>query len=125
MYTGADLTYYDAESAAALIHPALRAINAGAITGVPDNSVIDTSNHPQLQTWLADYKNGTMTLGLFNLDDDPRAMRWHTIGFEKFSAVDVWSGQNFECSQCEASGETGELQLAPHACLLLRLTMHT
>ena len=82
-----------------------------------------------MQTWLTDYRNGTVILSLFNLDDAPRAMRWSSpasAGGERrgFTARDVWSGLPYPGAdgKCGRGGATGEIQLEPHGCLLLRLT---
>eukprot|EP01048_Picozoa_sp_COSAG05_P012153 COSAG05_NODE_1197_length_5557_cov_6.456761_3_plen_472_part_00 len=122
IYTGVDLTLLNPKGAgfAMLTHPALAAINLHPITAAPDNSVINASTHALLQTWRTDYGNGTQLLALFNLDDTPRSMRWFAPDRKAFSAMDVWSGAPHPCPLC-ATGATGELNLAPHASLLLRL----
>ena len=109
-----------------LTHPTLRAINTHPITAAPDNSAINASTHPDLQTWLTDYRNGTVLLSLFNLDDSPRAMRWYAPQRRPFTAREVWSGAEFPlgCAGCGVEGRTGELQLEPHSSLLLWLDMH-
>ena len=105
-----------------LTHPALAAINLHPITAVPDNSAINMTTHPLLQTWLTDYANGTAILSLFNLDDDERAMRWAAPGLRPFTAVEVWSGAPYYGDgKCGVGGHTGELALPAHGSLMLRL----
>jgi len=137
IFTGADLTLLDPLHANGgshdiLVHPALTAINQHPTTAAPDNSAINMSAHPLLQTWVADYGNSTAILGLFNLDDAPRTMRWASpVGSggarRGFAASDVWSGLPYHGvdGKCGVGGTTGEIQLEPHDSLLLRLAYET
>lgn len=128
MYTGADLTLLDTDGLGVklLTHPGLRAINAESVTAVPDNSVINASAHPLLQTWRTDYGNGTMLLALFNLDDQSRNMRWYAPQRRPFRAAAVLQhvqrGKPYSCESCSREGATGEIVLPAHASLLLRLS---
>jgi alpha-galactosidase len=121
MYTGVDLTLVSAadEAFQLLTNPVLRALNAASVTATPDNSTIDMTTHPSLQTWRTDFGNGTIFLGFFNLDSMTRNMRWSAPQRQPFTAKDALHERQLPCSRC--AGQTGELVLKPHESLLLRL----
>ena len=120
-YTGVDLEKLDPHETDVLVSPLLRAINAHPITAslVPSRGEMKGQDE-EVQTWLTDYQNGTLILGLFNLADSNRTTSW--THRNPFSAFDIWANKPFECAECAKHGHTGVLMMSPHSTLLLRVT---
>ncbi|WP_432131910.1 alpha-galactosidase D [Streptomyces tendae] len=92
LYTGDDLTRLDSYGLRLLTNREVIAINQGDTP--PARPV--TPSDPQ-QVWAARNPDGTYTVALFNLADEPAAVTadWSTLGFTgKASVRDVWNHEN-------------------------------
>ncbi|MGQ4421722.1 CBM35 domain-containing protein [Streptomyces violaceoruber] len=92
LYTGDDLTRLDSYGLRLLTNREVIAINQGDTP--PARPV--TPSDPQ-QVWAARNPDGTYTVALLNLADEPAAVTadWSTLGFTgKASVRDVWNHEN-------------------------------
>jgi hypothetical protein len=119
MYSGDDLTKLDPLGLELLTNDEVIAVQQSGNVA----ALVREEKAAHTQVWAAKNEDGSVTVALFNLDNASQAVtaKWQDLGLAGPAKVrDLWTQRNLGTVHGQF-----EVQLAPHACRLLRIRPKT